>query len=72
MSKGSKRRQESFKTVQDNWDEINWDKNVTFPVPKNKFGIFAHHTQSGEPLSDKELTAIINGPIAAMQGKLQE
>ena len=46
--------------------------NVTFPVPKNEFGIFAHHTDDGKPLDDKALQAIIDGSITAMEPKYQE
>jgi hypothetical protein len=48
------------------------NQNVTFPVPPNEFGIFAHHTEDGKPLDDSTLKAIINGPIRACEKAYQE
>ena len=43
---------------------------ATACIPKNKFGIFACHTK-GKPFTKAEMRKIINGPIAAMEPKLQ-
>ena len=44
----------------------------TFPVPPNDLGIFACHTEDGEPFSEEALTSMIEGPLTAMQEKLNE
>ena len=46
--------------------------NVSHPVPPNKYGIFMMHCQDNQPFTDEEYVEIINGPIAAMEPKLQE
>ena len=43
---------------------------ATACIPKNKFGIFAVHTE-GKPFTKAEMRKIINGPIAAMEPNLQ-
>lgn len=45
--------------------------NCTHPVPPNKFGIFAMHCRDNQPIDDAAMLRIINGPIAAMEPKLQ-
>lgn len=47
-------------------------KNITFPVPPNNYGYFAHHTDDGQPLSDAFLSAIItkDGPLGEEYQKM--
>jgi hypothetical protein len=44
--------------------------NCTHPVPKNRFGIFAMHCRDNQPIGEAAMKKIIEGPIAAMQPKL--
>lgn len=67
--KGDKPRTVNNKNWRDNYDSIDWGHKQK--VPKNKFGIFAVHSV-GKPITEKEVEAIINGPIAAMEEKYRE
>ena len=85
--KGDKPRTVNNKNWRKRYDSIDWGRsetniegfrgkpkrkyNVTFPVPKNDFGIIAHHTDDGKPLDNKSLKAIIEGPVAAMESAYQ-
>lgn len=80
--KGDKPRTINNQNWRQRYDDIDWGRSSfkvkgfrgkpPTKIPDNKFGIFAIHDDQGIAFTQKEIKAIIDGPIAAMEDKLQE